>query len=375
MSKDNQKLENQNHLVYVGTYTEGDSEGIYICQLDLTTGELRPVNVARNVDNPSYLAIDAKRHRLYAVNELMEFGDRPGGGVSAFAIQPSSGELSLINQHDSYGGAPCYLAIDRTGRYLFAVNYMGGNIAVISIDEDGFLGEPAETMTHLGSSLHPKRQAGPHPHSIVLDAANNYAFVPDLGLDKVMQYRFDHENGRLYANQQPWTEVKAGSGPRHMIFHSNGTRAYVINELSSTITSYTYDPAAGTLEPDQTISTVPEGYSGTNIAADLHFTPNGEFLYGSNRGHDSIAIYAIDQETGWLTHIDYTSTQGKWPRGFAIDPSGTFLLAANQNSHNIVTFWIDKDQGRLYPTGYQAQIPDPVCLKFLLTKTKQAILS
>jgi 6-phosphogluconolactonase len=364
MNDQNRKLKDEIHLVYVGTYTDGDSEGIYIYQLDMSTGELRQIGVARNVDNPSYLVIDAARQRLYAVNELSNYGGRPGGGVSSFAIQ-ATGELSFINQQFSHGGAPCYLTLDRTGRYLFAVNYSGGNVVVMPISEDGELREPSDIVGHSGSGLNPERQEGPHPHSIILDHANNYAFVPDLGLDKVMQYHFDRDKGRLCANQRPWIEARPGSGPRHMVFHPNRRCAYVINELSSTIAAYAYDSTSGTLETLQIISTVPEEYSGANLAADLHLSPNGKFLYGSNRGHDSIAIYAVDQATGWLAQIDCIATQGRVPRGFAIDSTGTFLLAANQDSHELVTFRIDQEKGVITPTGYRVQIPSPVCLKLM----------
>ncbi len=351
-------------LVYIGTYTGGGSKGIYSYQLDTATGNLRLTGV-KEVDNPSYLAIDSERNRLFAVNESSEFEERPGGGVSAFAIEPSSGELTLINQQFSHGGAPCYLTVDRNGRHLLLVNYMGGNIAVIPIDEDGALGEPSDIVTHSGSSQHPTRQEAPHPHSIVLDPKNHFAFVSDLGLDKVMQYRFNAVDGRLYPNERPYLRTKPGSGPRHLVFHPNQNYAYVINELSSTITGFTYDAVRGQLREIQNISTIPEGYRGLNIAADLHLSPNGRFLYGSNRGHDTIAYYTVDQKTGWLTLIDFTLTEGNKPRGFVIDPTGTFLLAANQDSNTIVTFWIDQDNGRLIPTGHQVYIPNPVCLKLI----------
>lgn len=358
-------MKGENQLFYVGTYTGDGSEGIYTCQLDMSSGELQKMAVARDVQNPSYLAIDAQRDRLYAVNELTKFGGQPGGSVSAFAIQGSSGELSLINQRYSHGGAPCYLTLGRDGRYLFTVNYLAGNAVVFPINEHGALEEPTDIISHAGSSLHPQRQDGPHPHSIVLDSTNNYAFVPDLGVDKVMQYRFDPENGRLRANEKPWVAAKPGSGPRHMVFHPNMRLAYVVNELSSTLTAYVYDATRGTLAPLQTISTIPEGQGGLNIAADLHLSPNARFLFCSNRGHDSIASYAVDQATGWLTPVDCSASQGQKPRGFAIDPGGTFLLVANQDSDNIVTFWIDYDQGAILPTGHRLHISSPTCLKFL----------
>ena len=351
-------------LVYIGTYTQGDSKGIYVCRLDMSSGELRPGGIAGQVDNPSYLAIDDGRDRLYAVNELMEFNGRAGGGVSSFAIDAASGQLSLINQQPSGGGAPCYLTLDKDGRYLLAANYMGGNVAVIPVSPDGVLEEPSDIVAHSGSSLHPKRQAGPHPHSIVLDPAGDYVFVPDLGLDKVMRYQLNRGTGRLEANQPPWTEVEAGSGPRHLVFHPNGEHAYLINELNSTITALAYDAASGGLEVIQTMSTLPAGYSGANIAADLHLTPDGRFLFGSNRGHDSIAVFAVDQKGGRLRHVGFIETQGRTPRGFAIDPSGTYLLAANQDSHSVVSFKIDKERGMVTPTGHTVHIPSPVCLKF-----------
>ncbi len=359
----NQNSNGEIQIVYVGTYTNGESEGIYVCQLDMSTGELKQVSVARNIENPSYLAVDAERNRLYAVNELLAFAGHSGGGVSAFAIQPSSGELTFINRVPSHGGAPCYLSISQNGRYLLIANYAGGNISVIPVNKEGVLGKPTEIVNHLGSSLHPKRQAGPHPHAIILDSANDYAFVPDLGLDKVLQYRFDHANGRLNANQRPWVSTKPGAGPRHMVFHENNQSAYVINELDSTINALAYDQSRGELKVYQTISTIPSSYAGKNSAADLHLAPNGKFLYGSNRGHDSIAIFAIDPETGELTLVKHTPTQGRNPRGFAIDPTGTFLLAANQDSDNILVFRIDQEHGTLTPSGHGLHLPSPVCLK------------
>ena len=288
----------QECFVYIGTYTGGSSEGIYICKLDMSSGQLQQTGIASEVENPSYLTIDAERNRLFAVNELSEFNGLPGGGLSAFAIDPSSGDLTLINQQPSYGGAPCYLSTDESGQYLLVANYMGGTISVTPIGEDGSLEQAADVIAHFGSSLIPDRQEGPHPHAILLDPTSAYAFVPDLGLDKVMQYRFDCNSGRLTPNKQPWTAVEPGSGPRHMVFHPNGRHAYVINELNSTITAYVYDLQLGVLEPHQTLSTIPKGYSGLNIAADLHLTPDGSLLFGSNRGHDSIAGYEINQENG-----------------------------------------------------------------------------
>ncbi|MDX1614559.1 MAG: lactonase family protein [Candidatus Promineifilaceae bacterium] len=352
-------------FVYVGTYTDGDSQGIYVCQLDAATGELTQTGVAGGVDNPSYLAIDAERRRLFAVNELVSSGQHAGGRVSAFAIDPVSGRLALLNQQASGGGAPCYLTVARSGRYILVANYVGGTVAVLPVATDGSLGEATAVVVHSGSGPHPQRQEGPHPHAIVLDPADNYALVPDLGLDKVMQYRLDQATGKLRANREPWVAAEPGSGPRHLVFHPTLETAYVINELSSTVTVYRYDVQRGALDPAQTLATLPEDFTGANIAADLHLAPGGRFLYGSNRGHDSIVRYAVDPVTGTLTYLDCTPTGGQRPRGFAIHPGGAFMLVANQDSDNIVTFRLDPTRGTLSPTGHVLAIPSPVCLKFL----------
>ncbi len=358
-------LRNETLVVYIGTYTRGESEGIYRCQLDLKRGALEQLAVAGKVANPSYLAIDAERHRLFAVNELSEFMGQPGGGISAFAIQPATGDLTLINHAPSHGDAPCYLTLDQAGRHLFAVNYMGGNLVVIEVGKDGALGLPTTIIAHAGSSRHATRQDAPHPHSIVLDPANTHAFVPDLGLDKVMQYRLDDESGLLTANQEASVATNPGAGPRHLVFGPEGQTAYVVGELDSSITAYAYDDVAGRLDAFQTVSMVPEGYAGPNLAADIHLTPDGRFLYASNRGHDSIAAFVVDQMTGALKGLGFTPTQGKSPRGFAIDPTGRYLLVANEHSDEILTFRIDKDEGTLSPTGYSLSVPSPVCLKLM----------
>ena len=365
MKEQNQNNTSSNPFLYVGTYTGGNSGGIYTCRFDTATGKLEPIGVKEGVENPSYLAIDAKRLRLYAVNEVSDFNGQPGGSVSAFAIHAASGELSLINQQYSHGGAPCYLTLNDEGRYLYVVNYSGGNVIAFPIQEDGAVGEAADIATHSGRSLNPERQDYPHPHSIVLDPANNYAFVPDLGIDKVMQYVIDRNSGQLSPSQSPWVDIKPGSGPRHMLFHPSGKYAYIINELSSTISVCTYDPQQGALRVFQTIPTVPEGYAGENTAAGIHLTPSGKVLFGSNRGHDSVACYAVDQETGALSVSDFVHTQGRTPRGFTVDTSGTFLLVANQDSDSIVTFSVDEGNGTLVPKGQPVRIPSPVCLKMV----------
>ena len=352
-------------LLYIGTYTSGRSEGIYIYRMNLMTGELKHFKTVKGVVNPSFLAIDSQRHHLYAVNEVMELAGKPGGGVSAFAIDEKSGDLRFLNQQSSLGGAPCHVTVDRTGKFVLVANYGGGNVSVLPIQRDGSLGAATDMVQHQGSSINTQRQKGPHAHCIILDRSNRYAFAADLGLDKIMIYRFDAKKGKLTSHKAPSAQVKLGAGPRHFTFHPHSSYAFVINELDSTVTAFIYDGVRGTLKEVQTISTLPEGFSGTNYCADIHVSPSGKFLYGSNRGHDSIVAFAIDERTGKLTLIGHESTRGKTPRNFTIDPTGKFLLAANQGSDTVVSFRIDPVKGSLSPTGHVTEVPTPVCLKLI----------
>jgi 6-phosphogluconolactonase len=348
--------------LYVGTYTSGKSKGIYVYRLNMSTGELKYLDTIEGVVDPSYLTIDRRTRFLYAVNEVSEFDGKPSGAVSSFAID-KNGHLKQINQKASEGGAPCYITLDRTERFVLLANYEAGNVSVLPLKRDGGLGQAVSVVQHHGSSVNPDRQKGPHAHCIVVDAFNRYAFAVDLGVDKILGYRFDARNGKLISHTD--VETKPGAGPRHLTFHPNNKYAYVINELDSTITAYSYESQRGRLTPQQTISTLPAGYSGDNSCADVHVAPSGGFLYGSNRGHDSIVVFAIDLRSGRLTYVEHVSTGGKTPRNFTIDPTGRFLLAANQKSDSVVTFGIDPASGRLKPTGHSAEIPTPVCLKFV----------
>jgi len=358
-------MNNREILVYVGTYTRGESEGIYVYRMDMSTGALEFSSVAKGLTNPSFVAIDPQQRYLYAVNEAGTFDDKPGGAVSAFSIDPGTGELTWLNNQPSHGTSPCHLTVDATGKFVIVTNYSSGSVAVFPIHSDGKLGEATDVVQHEGSSVDPRRQKGPHTHSVNLDKANRYVFVPDLGLDKVMIYELDLTQGKLKPAEEPWAKVKAGSGPRHFAFHPNDKYAYVINEIISSVTAFTYDKTRGSLREIQTISTLPDDFSGTSHCADIHVLPSGKFVYGSNRGHDSIAIFAIDEGTGKLTCLGYESTQGGNPRNFAIDPTGTYLLAANQDTSNVVTFRIDQQTGKLTATDHIAKIPNPVCLKMI----------
>ena len=351
--------------LYLGTYTNsGKSEGIYIYRVNMTTGELKHFKTVKGVVDPSYLTIDRKRRFLYAVNEVSQFEGKPSGAVSSFSIDRKTGDLTYLNQRSSKGGAPCYVTQDGTGKFVLLANYESGNASVFPIKHDGSLGEAISVVQHSGSSINPDRQQGPHAHCIVLDKSNRYAFTVDLGIDKIVVYRFNETDGTLL--NQGAIKTKPGAGPRHLTFHPNNKFAYVINELDSTMCAYTYDSDRGGLSPQQTISTLPPGFAGASFCADVHVSRDGKFLYGSNRGHNSIVVFSIDPKSGQLSLVEHVSTGGDWPRNFVIDPTGTYLLVANQRSDSVVTFRIDPSTGRLTRTGQPAEIPTPVCLKFLI---------
>lgn len=346
--------------VYVGTYTYRGSKGIYAFELDLTTGTpTEPVLVAE-ATNPSFLAIHPSHRFLYAVNEVGEFNGERTGTVSAFVVDPPTGKLTLLNRQPSKGTAPCHLTVDKQGRFVLVANYGTGSVAVLPVEPDGRLGAPTTVVQHEGKGVNPKRQEGPHAHSVNLDAANRFVFVADLGLDKVLIYRFDVAKGALTPNEPPFAAVAPGAGPRHFAFHPNRRFAFVINELNSTVTAFRYDASRGALTEIQTVSTLPEGFSGDNWTAEVQVHPSGKFLYGSNRGHNSIAVFAIEAD-GRLRPLGQVPTQGKTPRHFAVDPTGTYLLVANQDTDNLVIFRIDQT-GNLRPTGQQLAIPTPVCV-------------
>ena len=352
-------------LVYIGTYTQGLSKGIYLTKLDLDRGTLEPASVAAELSNPSFLAAAPQGMFLYAIGELNELGGKHGGAISALVIDPSDGKLTLLNQQSTQGAGTCHLAIDRNGKHVAVANYTGGSVSCLPIEADGRLGKVVCLVQHKGSRVHGRRQEGPHAHGVYLDAANRFLVVPDLGLDKLMIYRFDESGGVLTANDPAFVATAAGAGPRHFAFHPNGRYAYVINELNSTLSAMSYDAEHGALRPLQTVSTLPPRFHGVNTCAEVQVHPSGKFVYGSNRGHDSIVIFAIDAATGKLRYVGHEPTRGKEPRNFAIDPSGRYLLAANQSSDNVVVFRIDAVTGRLRATGSTAHVPMPVCVTML----------
>jgi 6-phosphogluconolactonase len=362
-------------LVFIGTYTDpilfgsgkilqGKGEGIYVYRLDRSSGGLEFVSKTTGVTNPSYLAFDATQKFLYAVNELKTYDDKPTGTVSAFAVDAKTGKLEFLNRQLTHGTDPCHVVVDGQRKHVFVANFMSGSVCVLPVRDDGSLGAASDFIQHQGSSIDPVRQKSPHAHSVTLDAANRFAFVPDLGLDRLMVYRFEPQRGMLEANAVPWIKMKPGAGPRHVSFHPGGRFAYLVNEIDSTVAVLAYDGRAGTFEHLQTVPTLPAGFAGQNTCADIQVSASGTFVYASNRGHDSIAIYRIDPLAGTLGYVGHAPTRGKTPRSFGIDPTGSFLLAANQDSDTVVTFRIDPDSGKLQPTGHVTQVPTPVCVKF-----------
>jgi 6-phosphogluconolactonase len=355
-------------LLYIGTYTStGKSEGIYVHRFDTATGKLTPLRVVKNVAEPSFLTIDKDRKFLYAVNELLEYEGAKSGAVSAFAIDRQTGDLQFLNRQPSRGGAPCFITTSANRKFALVANYLGGNVSVYPLEKDGKLSASVDLAQHTGFGPNKDRQEAAHAHSITLDRSNRFAFAADLGIDKLMIYRFDDKTGKLTPNEaQAFYQTKPGAGPRHFSFHPAGKFAFLINELDLTVTSLGYDEKNGTLKEIQTVPTLPAGASSAGATcADIHTSPDGKFLYGSNRGHNSIVSYRIDEKTGRLEYIEHTPTGGKKPRNFAISPDGNFLLVANQDSDNVVVFRIDGKTGKLQSTGSAAQVPVPVCLKLI----------
>ena len=349
-------------LIYVGTYTGGKSRGIYIYRWNTEDEYLRSVGTMEDITNPSFLEVSPDGRYLFSVSEVGDYQGRQSGAVHSYSIDQRSGGLTPIGRQPSLGAYPCYLCVDKTSRFVLAANYGNGSVSVFPILDGGRLGAPTDTVQHHGSGKDPVRQESAHAHCVCLDPANRYAFVADLGLDRVMIYRFESSTGKLAPNtRQPWVQVAAGSGPRHFVFHPDGAFAYLVNELNSTINVFSYDSEPGTLEQLQTISTLPDGYSGDNTGADIPVSPCGGFLYSSNRGRDEIVIFRIAE--GRLSGIGYASTQGKTPRNFVIEPSGNFMLAANRDSDSIMMFRIGRSSGKLKPIRKMDGIPSPVCLK------------
>jgi len=358
-------FQEKEYLVYVGTNVAGaDQDTIFLYRLHPVTGQLTPVRGQRGGIQPTYLTLDQQRRFLYAVSETTEFRGAPSGGVSTFRIDPKTGDLTLLGQQASGGGAPCYLSLDHTGKAALVANYGGGNVSLLPIQPNGQLAAAAALDQHQGTGPHPN-QTGPHAHCLLPAPDNRFAFAVDLGTDTVYCYELRSAQGQLTRTATPAFTTKPGAGPRHLTFHPNGRLAYLINELNSTLTALAYDTATGSLRELQTLSTLPAGFTQNNSCADVHVSPDGKFVYGSNRGHDSIVVFRIDAKTGQLTLVQHVSTQGKTPRNFSLDPAGRLLLVANQNSNTLVTYHVDRRTGQLTPTGHTATVPTPMIVQIV----------
>ena len=351
-------------LVYFGTYTDTDSRGIYVSRFEPTTGRLSEPSVAAAAAQPSFLAFHPSGTHLYAVNELQELEGRASGGVSAFAVDPATGDLRLINRQPSEGASPCHLVVAPDGRHLLVANYHGGSVAVLPIARDGSVWPATCVVRHEGRGPSAERQEGPHAHSIHLDAETRRALAVDLGADRIFLYDVDAAAGRLTPADPAFVPLAPGSGPRHLAFHPNRRWLYVDNELLSTVAAFERD-AGGSWTPLETVPTLPQGWTGANTTAEIALTPDGRFLYVSNRGHDSLAVFAVDPSSGALTPRGHTPTLGRTPRHFAVDPAGRYLLAAHQDSDDVVVFRIDERTGALVPTGSRVSVPRPVCVLFV----------
>jgi 6-phosphogluconolactonase len=355
------------YLFFVGTYTQdgSTSKGIYAYRYDAASHEITNLGVAAETTNPSFVALSPNGKYLYAVNELQNYKGPNSGGVSAFSVDSSMGKLTLLNEVPSRGADPCYITVDKTGKWVLVANYTGGSVAVFPVLADGKIGEAKTFVQHTGHGADPKRQEGPHAHSINLSPDNRFAYVDDLGLDQLLVYKFDSANGTLTPNDPPYVKLDPGSGPRHFALATSGKFAYVVSEMKGTVTVFSLDSRTGTLRTLQKVSTLPEGFKGDIEDAEVVIHPSGKFLYASNRGDgNSIAVFAIDSAKGTLIPVEYASTQGKTPRSFEIDPTGKLLFAENQASNNIVVFKIDQQTGKLTPTGKVVDVPSPVDVKF-----------
>ncbi len=352
-------------LVLIGTYTKGKSEGIYAFRFSSDTGKLTSLGLAAKTSNPSYLVIHPNRRWVFAVGEDEQFQGERSGSITAYTLDSSTGKLTAMNTVSSHGAAPCHLSVDKSGKFLLVANYTGGSVGIFPIGADGRLGDATKMIQHQGKSINAQRQQEPHAHSFNVAKGNKYAIAADLGTDEVITYRLTAKNGMI--TPQSRVKLKAGSGPRHFAFHPSDKYAYSINELASTVSAFSWNGANGELKEFQTISTLPDGFAGPNGTAEVVVHPNGKFLYGSNRGHQSIAMFTIDAG-GRLTAQGQVPSGGEWPRNFNIDPSGKFLIAANERSGTLAVFKIDLVSGQLTATGEKAEAGVPVCVKFLPLK-------
>ncbi|MFB6363200.1 lactonase family protein [Paenibacillus elgii] len=348
-------------FAFLGSYADAADPGLYACRFDPDSGRLELTDQTDGLQNPTFLDVNVEGLKLYAITEGADSEGKRCGAAAAYEFDPETGKLSLLGKELTVPATTCHITLDRTRRYIMVASYHGGMIGLSPLLKDGRIGKTADIRRHEGSSVLPVQNQA-RAHSVFVDRANRYAIVSDLGLDRLFIYKLDVAAGKLLPHDE--VRVAPGSGPRHFVFHPSLPYGYVINELGSTITALSYDPEEGKLGEIQTVSTLPASYEADNACADIHVSPDGKFLYGSNRGHDSIAVYAIDSSTGKLTLVEHASTLGGHPRNFAFSPDGRFVLVANRDSNQIVTFARDAVTGKLLPTGDRLDVSKPVCIKF-----------
>ena len=353
-------------ILYVGTYTDRGSQGIYVLEFDRATGTLLERQTIEDKESPTFLTVHPNGKYLYAVYREGESAEDKNGTVTAFAIDPSTGDLSKINEQSSEGAGPCHVSVDPEGKLVYVSNYGGGNLAVYPVGDDGRLEPASEIIQHTGGSVNPDRQQEPHMHSMVPSADGEVVYASDLGTDQIALYRLDQASGKLSPGQPPYVASTPGAGPRHFALHPSGAWAFSMEELSSTIAAYQVDESTGNLNLVDRVTTLPEGASAEgNSTADIHVSPDGKFVYGSNRGHDSIVIYAIDTDTGKLTYVGNEPVQGAHPRNFCMDDQGEFIWVANRDTDNVVVFKRDATTGKLTYTRNQIKVPAAVCVQQL----------
>ncbi|OPH58942.1 3-carboxymuconate cyclase [Paenibacillus ferrarius] len=352
---------NKKTFAFIGSYAESNQPGVYTCQYDVENGSLEVAHQVEGLQNPTFVAIDAKNWKLYSLTEGVDANQQRCGAASSYHINPSSGELTFINNVITLPATTCHITLDRSNEVVMVASYHGGMVGLSPVLPDGGIGATADIQQHQGASVL-SVQDRPRAHSVFLDRKNQFAGVCDLGLDKIIMYKLDLSEKKLVPHHE--VQITPGSGPRHFAFHPSYQFGYVINELGSTITAFRYDEENGKLTESQTISTLPDTFEGENACADIHVSPDGRFLYGSNRGHESIVIYAIDADSGLLSLVEYAPVLGKHPRNFAISPDGRYVLVANKDTDNIVSFSRDAATGKLTPTGSELKLSKPVCIKF-----------
>ncbi len=358
-----------NYLVYFGTNTnaKNGSKGIYVARFNSRSGDLAKPELAVEAGNPGFLSIHPSKKYLYAIGDVTTPDGKKGGGISSFSIEANTGKLTLLNQQSAIGSGPCHLNVDATGKMAVLANYGSGSVASYAIGAEGKVSEAASFIQHEGSSIDPKRQKGPHAHSVNFSPDNRFAFACDLGLDKVLIYKVDPATGKMTPNEPAFAKTPAGGGPRHLAFHPSGKFVFVNNEMAMTETVFAYDTATGAMTEVQTVSTLPEadrGKPGFSTAETLAH-PNGKNVYVSNRTHDTIAVFNCDPATGKLTLIQNVPVEGQVPRNICLDPTGKWLIAAHQNSGTAALFKVEAEGGKLSFTGTKIEVPGSICVRFL----------